>query len=559
MKRPPYLSFLQDSWVNTTLTSMSLDQKIGQLFQVAAFSNRGQEHEREIMELITKYHLGGLTFFQGTVDRQIALTNQYQTLSAVPLFINIDAEWGLAMRLSDGHQFPYQMTLGALRDDQLIFEMAQMIGQHCKALGIHSPLAPVVDVNNNPDNPVINYRSFGADPERVSQKSLAYMKGLQAAGVLDNIKHFPGHGDTAVDSHLDLPILLHDEQRLQTVELYPFQRLISEGCSSVMIAHLQIPAWDKRPHRPATLSQPILKRILKGQLGFQGLIISDALDMHGITKYFQEGAADCEAILAGNHILTNSLSVPKGIERIKEAIQASEWSVGALEEQVRHILAMKKWVGANDPQRLNPADAVAKIDLQGARVLNQKIAEQCLTMVIGESPRMDLEQGRVVFVHLKITEKTLSQRESIAHHFTSKQEREATQSLTDKVQQAFPEVAVCEWRSEEGEPAFEHLLKGLSDYEQVHLAISGINIKPLNHFDLPPYLRAHLLRILEPEKVHLSLFGNPFAIDHIADYASVASLMVAYQDMSCFEDAAIKLWSGKIAAQGQLPVPLKQL
>ena len=260
---------LVPDWTEETLAKMTLEEKVGQIFMIRAFSKDDPEHIQYVKSQIEKYHVGGICFFQGDPLRQTHLVNEYQGLSKYPLMIGIDGEWGLGMRFPDhALSFPRQITIGAIRDNQLVYRMGREIGRQCKLLGININFAPDVDINNNPNNPVINMRSFGEDRDNVTAKAYAYMRGMQDVDVLACAKHFPGHGDTDVDSHHDLPIIAHDRHRLDSVELYPFRKLVEQGISSVMIGHLEVPAIDSRKNRPTTLSQPTIMDVLRGDLGF---------------------------------------------------------------------------------------------------------------------------------------------------------------------------------------------------------------------------------------------------------------------------------------------------
>ena len=293
------------------------EERIAQLFMVAAYSNRDSSHQREIEKLITDQKIGGLIFFQGGPIRQANLTNGYQAKAKVPLLVSIDAEWGLAMRLDSTMKFPKQMTLGAISDNNLIYQMGEQIAMQCKRMGIHINLAPVADVNNNSENPVINYRSFGEDKYKVANKAIAYMKGMQNKGVMANAKHFPGHGDTDSDSHKTLPIIKHNRERLDSLELYPFQQMIDSGLGSMMIAHLYIPSLDDRPNRASTLSENIVTDLLQKEMGFEGLIFTDALNMRGVSAFYNPGKLDVEALLAGMMCCYFQKIYPKLLKKLK--------------------------------------------------------------------------------------------------------------------------------------------------------------------------------------------------------------------------------------------------
>ena len=278
-------SIAQERWVDSVMATLSLEEKIGQLFMVAAYTNRDEEHEQFIRDLIEKHHIGGLIFFQDQAVKQVELTNQYQSLSRVPLLVGIDGEWGLRMRLKNTVAFPYNMALGAIRNDKLIYEMGVLMGQHMKREGVNINFAPVVDVNTNPLNPVIGNRSFGEDKKNVTRKATAFMQGLQSQGVMACAKHFPGHGDTAQDSHKTLPSVNHDTIRLDTIELYPYKRIIDHGIGSVMVAHLSVPSLEPNESLPSSLSHKIITGLLKEKMGFKGLIVTDALNMKGSADF----------------------------------------------------------------------------------------------------------------------------------------------------------------------------------------------------------------------------------------------------------------------------------
>ena len=299
----------QQKWVDSLYSAMSLEEKVGQLFMVRAFSNQTQAHENAIAKLINENHIGGLIFSSGGPVRQAKLNNLYQAISKTPLLIGMDAEWGLSMRLDSTYAFPWNMTLGAIRDNNLIERTGYQIGEHCKRIGVHFNFAPVVDINTNPKNPIIGNRSFGEDRDNVTEKALAFMKGMQDAGILANAKHFPGHGDTESDSHKTLPTIRFDEKRIDSVELYPYRKLIEKGLASVMVAHLNVPSLEPRNGFPSSLSEHIVSDILKDSLKFKGLIFTDALEMKGVSNYSAPGDIDLAAFQAGNDVLLSLIHI----------------------------------------------------------------------------------------------------------------------------------------------------------------------------------------------------------------------------------------------------------
>ena len=310
--------FSQEKWVDSILSSMTIDEKIGQLFMIQAYSNLDSVHENEIKEMIEEYHVGNLIFMQGTPIKQAQLTNTYQSLSKIPLMVGFDGEWGLDMRLQNTYRFPWNMTLGAIQDNTLVRKFGEHLGRHAKRIGIHVNFAPVVDINTNPLNPIIGNRSFGEDKQNVTQKAIAFSQGMQSEGILANAKHFPGHGDTATDSHLKLPVLNFSKERLDSIELFPYKRVFDAGMASVMTAHLSIPVLESNPKLPTSLSPKVVTDLLKDKLGFLGLIFTDGLNMKGAANYSSSAEINLAAIQAGNDVLLIPQDVPASITSNKK-------------------------------------------------------------------------------------------------------------------------------------------------------------------------------------------------------------------------------------------------
>ncbi|GAA4833045.1 glycoside hydrolase family 3 protein [Algivirga pacifica] len=540
MKKIPFLQYKNSEWVNAQLSSMTLKEKVGQLFQVAAFSNRDQEHVDYIETLIKEHKIGGLTFFQGEPVKQAELTNQYQALSKVPLFINIDAEWGLGMRLDNTVKFPYQMALGAIQDNELIYQMARQIGKHCKRLGVHSALAPVVDVNNNPNNPVINYRSYGENKYKVAEKGEAYIRGLQDENILDNAKHFPGHGDTSVDSHLDLPVLPHSAERLESLELYPFEELQKAGMSSVMSAHLSIPAWDDRPNVPATLSDKILQGILRDKMGFEGLVITDAMDMHGITNHYPAGVSDKLAIIAGNDIITNSKDVPAGIEGILEAVAQGEITEALIDEKVRKVLAMKQWVGLADYQPIVLDGLIEDLNDQASEELNYTLSAAATTVLPKEENFLPLNKTKkTAFLYITNKGNTVSSRDAVAHHLADMATKRVENNFAKIVEEQWSDAAHYHWNEQEGIEALQKLVEECKQYEQLVISIHGVNIKPFNNFDIPLEAVPYLQQLYTNIPTAFVLFGNAYALQHFPQVDQAATIIVTYQENKFFQQEAV--------------------
>ena len=330
-------SLAQQKWADSILNTMSIDEKIGQLFMVQAYSNKDEKHYNAIENLIEKYHIGGLIFMQGTALKQVKLTNKYQSISKTPLLIGQDAEWGLNMRLKSTFKFPWNMTLGAIRNNQFIEQFGKQLAQHCKRIGVNINFAPVVDVNTNPENPIIGNRSFGENRENVTTKATAFIRGLQSENVLACAKHFPGHGDTASDSHISLPVLNFNRKRLDSTELYPYKKLAYTNLASVMVAHLSVKALESEINLPTSLSYNVVTNLLQNQLNFKGLIITDALNMKGASNFAKPGELELDAFLAGNDILLFPEDVKSAITNIKKAVE------NGLVSETRLNISVKKY------------------------------------------------------------------------------------------------------------------------------------------------------------------------------------------------------------------------
>lgn len=381
---PPFLH-LTTNWADSVIQKMSLEEKIAQLMMVPAYSNQSNYPDPELTDLIKKYHVGGLIFFQGGPVRQARLTNYYQSVSEVPLLVAMDAEWGLGMRLDSTISYPYQMTLGALRNNELIYEMGRQIAQQMKLLGVHVNFAPVVDINNNPKNPVINYRSFGENKIEVTKKGLTYMHGLQDNHIIASAKHFPGHGDTDQDSHYTLPLIPHSRKHLDTLEMYPFRQLINSGIASVMVAHLHIPSLDTTRQLASTLSEKIIENLLRDTLGFKGLVFTDALSMQGVSQFFKPGELELKALLAGNDILLMPGDVPRAISVIKKAVRKDIISEETINERCLKVLKAKEWVGLSSYKPIDTENLTQKLNNWQNELLSKQIKADALTLLSNQT------------------------------------------------------------------------------------------------------------------------------------------------------------------------------
>ncbi len=525
----------QERWVDSVFNKLRKKARIAQLFFIRAQTNKGKAYEDSIGSIIKKDKVGGLVFFQGGPARQAALTNRYQEIARVPLLIAMDAEWGLGMRLDSTISYPYQMTLGAIRDSNLIYQMGREIAKDFKQMGMHLNFAPVVDINNNPRNPVIGYRSFGDNKYNVSSKGLAYMKGMLDEGVLVSIKHFPGHGDTDVDSHKDLPTLAFTKERLDSVELYPFKELIKAGASGVMVAHMNIPALDATAHLPSTLSVPIVTGLLKNDLNFKGLVISDAMEMKGVVKYFPNGEADVKAVIAGNDIIELSENTHRAIKLVKKAVRKDEISWDRINESVRKILAAKYWAGLNHFKPADTAALIKNLHRSESLALNQRLTDASATVLKSDSllKAFDL-QSKTAIISLGMTEVSLFQKEMKRYVPNS------TSFILSKIASSSDISA---------------MLKELRKYNQIILAVHDYRTRPLSTLDYNTSLKVFIAELSRLNTI-TCVFANPYTIAGLPGIEASKSMLVYYQNSPEAQLSAVKVISGQMQANGRLPVTI---
>ena len=525
-------------WVDSVFNTLSEEERIAQLFMVAAYSNRDSSHQREMERLITDQKIGGLIFFQGGPIRQANLTNAYQAKAKVPLLVSIDAEWGLAMRLDSTMKFPKQMTLGAISDNKLIYQMGEQIAMHCKRMGIHINLAPVADVNNNSENPVINYRSFGEDKHKVANKAIAYMKGMQNKGVMANAKHFPGHGDTDSDSHKTLPIIKHNRERLDSLELYPFQQMIDSGLGSMMIAHLYIPSLDDRPNRASTLSENIVTDLLQKEMGFEGLIFTDALNMRGVSAFYNPGKLDVEALLAGNDVLLFSEDIPTAIEEIKMAIDQKLISQKEIDRRCRKILFAKAWCGLNKYKPIDTASLSEDLHKSEADFVNMQLYESALTLLKNEEaavPVMKLAEKKIASITIGAANEN-DFNTSIDRYCDFDAFSYSLKLSNDEIVKALDE---------------------LKEYNLVLITIHDMNQRPYQNFGVTKQLNSLLDSLTSQHNVILNILGNPYCLNKFEGAHKAKAILVSYEEESLAQDISGQIIFGGLPAKGKLPVSVK--
>lgn len=533
---PPFLKFLNHPWVDSVMKTLTTEQKIAQCIWVAGYSDRDISHEAEISEIIRNYSIGGIVFFQGTAEKQAELTNYYQKITKVPLLIAMDAEWGIGMRLENIEKFPFQMTLGALQNDSLIYEMGHAVALQCKRLGVHINFAPVADINNNPLNPVINYRSFGEDKYNVTGKALMYMRGLQDNGIHATLKHFPGHGDTNTDSHFDLPVINNTRSRLDSLELFPFMSLIKAGASSVMTAHINLPLIDTLLHRPSSLSPVIINDILKNDIGFKGLVISDAMNMKGITRYYNPGIAEAMALAAGNDVVEFTTDVNATIRETLNLLNKKVITAGEIDHKCRKILAAKYWSGLSENKPITGNNIVREISTPSNSALIHDLYAGSITVLTNEGniiPVRQIQGTRIAAISIgKEVNSFFQKRISSYFHADNYSIDPSDRELSDD------------------------LLNKLKGYDLVIAGIFGTDQRPNTGFGIKPGLEEFLSRMINNNKTIITYFGNPYAIDRLNSLQGSHGLILAYQENDHTEDLAAQIIFGGLGAHGFLPVSI---
>ncbi len=532
-------SFLKaDSiWVDSVLNSLSLEEKIGQLIMIRAYSNQGLKHRQKIESTISDYKIGGLVFFQGGPYRQAQLCNDYQALANVPLLIAMDGEWGLGMRLDSTISYPYQMSLGAIQDDALIYKMANAIGSQFNRLGVHWNFAPVADINNNPKNPVINFRSFGENPEKVTLKCESYFTGLDAQNVLCSIKHFPGHGDTQVDSHEALPLISHDTSRLENIELFPFKSLIKKGVSGIMVGHLNIPALDSLSNFPTSLSKVVITDLLREKYKFKGLVVSDAMDMKGLTRYVSKEETEVNALLAGNDIIELVEDVPSAIRNIKKAIADSTLTEKLIDEKCRQVLKAKYWVGLHNYESIQITNLATALNDSSYHPLIEELHRASLTLLQNNGHLLDSinRQG--------------SQTLSIA--IGAKKKSGFQQKLNAAFDAAIESAPRFMTASQ-----YNALKTKIDKADNIVLSLHQHLKRPGFKLGYGKYTQQLIQDIIAKNNAMVFCFRNPYVLDQIENLNKASFILVGYQDNELVQAEAFKVLADDLKINGKLPVSL---
>lgn len=531
---PPFLS-KSNNWVDSVFRSLSEEQKIAQLLMVAAYPRQNESHYKEVEELISKYNIGGIIFFRGNPYTQAELTNRFQKAAKTPLLIAIDGEWGLAMRIDSTIQYPRQMMLGAIQDDKLIYEMGAHIAMQLKRIGVHINFAPVADINNNSENPVINSRSFGEERYNVTRKSIHYMMGMQDNKIIAVAKHFPGHGDTDTDSHLKLPVISHDRQRLDSIELFSFKEMIKSGVGGVMIAHLNVPAIDSTPNIATTLSKLTVDSLLKEQLGFKGLVITDAMNMGGITEHFKPVEANTMAVLAGNDIILMPAEVERTINSIQKEIKKGTISIEEIDSRCKKIIAAKYWVGLNNYCPVDLTNLTKDLNKAEYRLFNQKLIENSVTVLENKNEIIPLKNMDT----LKIA--------SIV--FGDGKDNEFDRMLNNY-------VAVKKFFINKNADFQEYLNlhNKLKDYNLIIIGLFGSDMRSNSRYGIAPGAISFTDSIVKTKNVIVDVFANPYSLSMFENLEYAAGLIVSYENNELTHRISPQIIFGAEAANGKIPV-----
>ena len=512
-------------YADSLYAKLSMDERIGQLYIVALYTNKDQNHISGVRKLVEQERIGGIILMQDDAEQEIALVNEFQKKSRVPMLFGMDAEWGLYQRIKTAHKFPWAMTLGAIQDNNLVYEMASKIAEDAKKMGIYWNFAPVVDVNTNPKNPIIGNRSFGSDVQNVIAKSLAYAQGLQDNGVLAAIKHFPGHGDTDVDSHLDLPVVKHSLERLNKIELAPFKALMDKKIGGAMIAHLYVPQLEKGKNIPASISYDIVTNLLKNKFRYEGLVITDALNMNAVAKKYPAGELDLRAFKAGNDVLLFSQDVPTGKKLIKEAIQKGEISEKRLEESVKKILKTKYLLGLQNLRPLSSEGINNALNNDSHTKISEKLYANALTLLKDEKQLFPLREKEVYYLPLE---------EASHEAFLQELSKEIkVKKISFKEIQSIPENAV------------------------VIIGLHKDNSTAYKPYRVSWESKRLINQVKSRNKVILNVFGSPYALQDV-DISGISSVLVSYENNPLSMKATAEAYLGKQKINGRLPVVVNE-
>ena len=522
-------------WVDSVYLSLTSDERIAQLFIIRSKANGDTLLMRQVADLVTNYNIGGICFFKGGPVKQAQVTNRYQQLAKTPLLVSIDGEWGLGMRLDSTISFPRQMSLGAMADKQQIYTMGAEIARQCKRMGIHIDFAPVADINSNPQNPIINIRSFGEQKEVVAENCLLYAKGLQDNGVMAVAKHFPGHGDAATDSHISLPIISHSAAALDSLDLYPFRELINAGIGGIMIGHLFVPSLDSTSGLPSSLSAKVINDLLRQKMGFRGVVFTDAMDMRGVANYAVPGVTEVKALAAGNDILVLPEDVPGAICEISKAVDSCMLSSKLIENKCRKVLHLKYRLGLWKAQTIDLENLIADLRLPEALQMNRQLYNASVTVLRNTNnilPLQDFDKLRIASVVIGDTAQNAFQDRL---GFYAPIDRYTLPHTATAIQQA-------------------GILLKLNQYNLVIVGIVNTHPSPVKNFGITGETISFIDSLQAHQDMVLDIFSVPYALSLFHFGARIKGILVSYQDNPLVHDVSAQIIMGGMQATGRLPV-----
>ena len=537
---PPFLDNTE-RWADSVFQTLTTEEKLGQLFMVAAYPERGKNDIRRVTELLKKQKVGGIIFFHGKPEEVASLARYYQSISTIPLLIGIDGEWGPSMRLSNTLIYPHQMMLGAIDDNEILYQMGRDIGKQLKLLGIHINFAPCVDVNNNPDNPVINSRSFGENRENVARKGILYMRGLQDEGILAVAKHFPGHGDTDQDSHEELPVIFHEADRLDSIELYPFKALIESGVGGIMTAHLNVPHLDTTPNLPSTLSASITNKLLKKQMKFDGLVFTDAMTMKGITECFEPKQANIMALLAGNDILLMPEEIENTLQQLLQMVKDSLPLAEDLSNRCKKILQAKAWsvVPQLHNKSMNEKMLIDSLNSPYFELVRRKLIEKSLTIVNNSNDLIPLKNLETLHI--------------AAISIGGEPDNEFQRALS-----LYSPIDSFHISQSDDSLELKRILDTITSYNLIILSLHSNDQRATSQFGISDDLLEITDTLLTFQPAIVAAFANPYILRKLKNLEKNTGLIVAYENDPAIQSITAQLVFGAIPASGKLPVAINE-
>jgi len=529
----PLLKIMSDAYADSVLQTLTLDEKIAQLIMLDVYPNKNESYYETIAQWVKEKKVGGLIFFKGEPAEITKLTNRFHSLAEIPLWVGIDGEWGISMRVDSITNLPKAITLGAITDNDIIRHYGQIVGQQCRRIGVNMNMAPVIDVNNEPDNPVINYRSFGENRVNVANKGLAYYFGMNDEGVLAVAKHFPGHGNTSADSHYELPVINDSKEVMDSIHLYPFKHLIKYGVPGIMTAHLHVKAYDDKKNVPSSLSKATIQDLLVEKMKYNGIIITDALGMRGVTDHFKPGEIEVNALIAGNDILLMPQNPDLAIQEIKKAVQKGHISESYIDEKCKKLLTLKYLYLNEKPEQQVISDIPKELNSYEVSEFIQTVFNNAVTLVKNENQTLPVKQDdKVAIVSIGKISKT-------------------------NFYNSFNEYLPSDFFSTSSTPVemeINQTIAKVKDHKTVIATVYNMSDSPRKNYGISKQTLKLLDKIAEDNKLILVLFGNPYALRELENHKNYDVIVVGYEDIKQSEIAVANALAGKQAFKGKLPV-----